>query len=177
MASFAVVFFFAATGFTLNHADWFINQQQTAEATGSVDRAWVSGRDTDVDRLRIVEYLRSTHHIAGAMADFRIEAQECSVSFKGPGYSADIFIDRSTGHYQLTENRLGLAAIVNDLHKGRDTGAPWRAFIDVSAVMLVLISLTGLVLIYFVHKHRVGGLLVLAAGVVLSVALFWWFVP
>ncbi len=30
MASFGVLFFFAVTGLTLNHAEWFNNQQRTA---------------------------------------------------------------------------------------------------------------------------------------------------
>ena len=177
MASFSVVFFFAATGLTLNHADWFIDQQRVVEGAGALNPAWVAGRDADVARLEIVEFLRSAHRIGGAIADFRVEEGECAVSFKGPGYSADVFIDRTNGRYTLTETRLGFAAIVNDLHKGRDSGAGWRIFIDVSAVMLVLISFTGLLLIYFVHKHRLAGLLALTAGAMLSFGVYWLLVP
>ena len=38
MASFAIVFFFAVTGLTLNHTEWFADQQRTAQRTGN-DRA------------------------------------------------------------------------------------------------------------------------------------------
>ena len=86
------------------------------------------------------------------------------MSFKGPGYAADAVIERQTGAYELTESRLGFVAIVNDLHKGRDTGRPWKLLIDVSASLLVLISLTGLVLLYFIHKHRIAGIVLLGAG-------------
>ena len=34
-----------------------------------------------------------------------------------------------------------MAAIVNDLHKGRDTGPVWGAVIDLSAAVLVFVSL------------------------------------
>ncbi len=87
-----------------------------------------------------------------------------SVAFKGPGYIADAVIDRRTGKYELTESRLGLVAIANDLHKGRDTGGVWKALIDVSAGLLTFISLTGLILLYFIHKHRVAGFLHPARG-------------
>ena len=33
-----------------------------------------------------------------------------------------------------------------------------------SAALLTFISLTGLVLLYFIHKHRFAGLMSLAAG-------------
>ena len=111
------------------------------------------------------------------MADFRLEEQQCALSFKGPGYSADVFIDRATGHYDVTESRLGFFAVLNDLHKGRDTGATWTWVIDVSAALLVFIALSGLVLLYFVHKHRVAGALALTAGAVVLYGVYLIFVP
>jgi hypothetical protein len=178
MASFAVVFFFAATGLTLNHAEWFVNQQRTSQVKGTIEKAWLkTPGEPGVAKLEIVEFLRRMHRIGGAVADFRVDDSQVAVSFKGPGYSADTFIDRQTGRYDLTESRLGFAAIINDLHKGRDTGKVWSVVIDVSAALLVFIALTGLLLIYFVHKHRFAGLLVLAAGAALTFGVYRVFVP
>ena len=42
-----------------------------------------------------------------ALSDFRVGDQQCAVSFKGPGYSADAFIDRRSGRYELGETWLG----------------------------------------------------------------------
>ncbi len=52
------------------------------------------------------------------MSDFRVDDTQCSVSLKGPGYTADVFIDRATGSYDLTETRNDFFAVMNDLHKG-----------------------------------------------------------
>ena len=98
-----------------------------------------------VDKLQVVEYLRANAGIRGALADFRIDDQQCEVVFKGPGYAASALVDRATGRFDLTESRFGMAAIVNDLHKGRDTGPVWGAVIDLSAAVLVFVSLTGLI--------------------------------
>ena len=65
------------------------------------------------------------------------------MTFKGPGYAADGFIDRKKARYDVTESRLGLVAVINDLHKGRDTGSVWADIIDISAALMVLVSLTG----------------------------------
>ena len=54
----------------------------------------------------------------------------------------------------------GFLAVINDLHKGRDTGPAWSALIDVSAVLMTLISLTGLVLLFYLKLRRVPGLVV-----------------
>lgn len=39
-----------------------------------------------------------------------------SVTFRALVYSADVFIDRETGEYDLTEVSFGLVALLNDLH-------------------------------------------------------------
>jgi len=58
-----------------------------------------SGRQ-DVAKLEIVEYLRRKYRVSAALADFRIDDEQCEVSFKGPGYEASAVIDRETGRYQ-----------------------------------------------------------------------------
>jgi len=143
MTSFVIVFFFAVTGWTLNHAERFSGRERTTKAAGALDTRWTNTGAGDVARLDVVEALRRAHHVSGAVTDFRIDEDQVSVTFKGPGYSADAFIDRRTGKYELTESRLGVVAIANDLHKGRDTGAVWKTVIDVSAGLLTFISLTA----------------------------------
>jgi len=168
MISFALVFFFAVTGITLNHADKFAGQLRTDQRKGRLDTAWTAGKDTTrIDRLRIVEELRRTNDIKGYLNDFRIDDEQISIAFKGPGYAADAFINRSTGTYDLTITRTGLVGVINDLHKGRDTGPGWSVFIDVSAILLAVVSLTGLLLLLFLKKRRSSGLLVAAAGLLL----------
>ena len=118
-----------------------------------------------------------THGVRGALADFRVDDRECTVSFKGPGYSADAFIDRETGRYRLTETSHGLIAVINDLHKGRDTGPGWSLLIDASAVLMTIVSLTGLVLLFYLKLRRKPGLVVILAGTVAAVAAYWAMVP
>lgn len=47
--------------------------------------------------------------------------------------------------YELTDR--GLIAWLNDLHKGRHTGAAWRLFIDLFALASVVVSLSGLLIL------------------------------
>ncbi len=177
MGSFAVVFFFAVTGLTLNHPQWFSSQRHTATLKGALDPLWTNTTDDLVKKLEIVEHLRSAQGIQGALGEFRLDAAEASLTFKAPGYSADVFLDRASGRYEVIELRMGFVAIMNDLHKGRDSGDAWKVLIDVSAILLVFVSLTGLVLLWFLHKHRTAGFLLLAAGGVLTYLLYAIWVP
>lgn len=174
MGSFGVLFFFAVTGITLNHTEWFGNRQSVTQRKGSVDLKWVNQKE--VAKLEIVEHLRLMG-VKGALSDFRIDASQIGVSFKGPAYTSDAFIDRETGKYDLTETRMGFVAIINDLHKGRDSGRAWSLVIDLSAALMVFVSLSGLVLMFYIHKRRASGLIALACGAVLSYLIYVAWVP
>ncbi|WP_263409859.1 PepSY-associated TM helix domain-containing protein [Terriglobus tenax] len=178
MVSFAIVLFFSITGFTLNHAEALGGKEKTTVTKGELPHEWLRPADgAEPDKLKIAEELRSRHKLHGAVSDFRVDDTQLEVSFKGPGYAADIFIDRDTNKYDLTETRNGFVAVVNDLHKGRDSGAVWAAMIDISAVLLTLVSLTGLVLLFFVYKRRVSGLIVAVAGGLVCYLVYLRFVP
>jgi hypothetical protein len=178
MISFGIVLFFAATGLTLNHAEMFNGEARTVQIKGKVDLKWVKTADPkDVGKLEIVEHLRNTDNVKSALSDFRVDDTQCTVSFKGPGYTADAFIDRATGSYDLTIVRSGIVAVLNDLHKGRDTGTVWARIIDVSAGLMTLVSLTGLVLIFFLQKRRMPGLIAVGIGALLCLLVYVVWVP
>ena len=62
---------------------------------------------------------------------------------------------------------------LNDLHKGRYSGKAWGILIDAAAILLTVISLSGLGLLFFLKRIRTGGLLVVAAGaLLLGVAVY-----
>jgi len=178
MVSFAVVLFFATTGLTLNHPDWFANQQRTVVKHGVADAALIGKAPShEVDKLGLVEMLRSREHVHGAVGEVRIDDSQVSISLRAPGYTADTYIDRDTGKYELTEVSSGFVAVINDLHKGRDSGKVWSIVIDASAILLVLVSLTGFVLLWFLHKRRTSGFMLALLGTIAVCALYKLYVP
>jgi hypothetical protein len=174
MAGFALLLFFSVTGITLNHTEWFEDMQHTVNLKGSMDTAWLRG---DVARLEVAEQLRKSHGVGGTVQSFDVDEEQCTVSFAGPGYSADAFISRIDGSYELTETRTGIWGVMNDLHKGRDTGKAWRWLIDASAVLMILISLTGMFMLFYLKRKRVAGLLVALAGLLVAWLVYQIWVP
>lgn len=173
MVSFAIVLFFSVTGITLNHADTMQGETKTTQVKGKLNAAWVQSPDTNkVEKLLIAEYFRNQHAVKGAVNDLRIEEDQLSIAYKGPGYEAVAFINRSSGEYELTVAQTGFVGFMNDLHKGRDTGTTWAWVIDISAGLMVIISLTGLILLLFIKRKRVNGLILLAAGTIVVYLLY-----
>lgn len=179
MVSFTILLFFAVSGLTLNHADWFTTGKElVTKDSGMVNLKWIKVADTSkINKLQVVEFLRNKHEVKGSLSDFRIEDQELSLTFNGPGYIADAFIDRETGKYELSVTRMGVVAVINDLHKGRDSGKAWSWVIDISAVLMTLVSISGIILICFIKKKRLSGFVIAAAGTVICYLIYKFLVP
>ncbi|MEI8098835.1 MAG: PepSY-associated TM helix domain-containing protein [Sediminibacterium sp.] len=173
MVSFAIVFFFSVTGITLNHPDTFAGALKNSQEKGKLNLQWVSSKDTNqINKLNIVEYLRKTHNIKAAVSEFRIDDSQCSVSFKGPGYAADVFINRENGSYDIMFIRAGVVGVLNDLHKGRDTGSRWSWMIDISAGLMVIVSLSGMILMLYIKRKRLSGLILAVLGLILFYLIY-----
>ena len=173
MLSFAIVLFFAITGITLNHPDKFAYQQTTKQFKGNLPLEWVNRLDTTkINKLAIVEFFRNKFQVKSPVSDFRIEDNQCSISFKGPGYAADAFVSRESGNYELSIVSAGFVGLINDLHKGRDTGSKWAWVIDVSAIFMIIVSLTGLILLLYIKKKKWYGLVVALAGFILFYLIY-----
>lgn len=176
MVSFAVVLFFSFTGLTLNHPSWFGGDKQViVKNKGKLNVKWVNTKE--VAKLEIVEFLRKTYQVKGAVSEVRIDDYEVSVSLKGPAYSCDAFINRETGTYEVSEVKMGIMAVMNDPHKGRDSGKGWAWIIDISAVFLILVSLSGLILLCFIKKKRVAGFITGVVGLLICYLIYVIFVP
>ncbi|WP_145089433.1 PepSY-associated TM helix domain-containing protein [Anatilimnocola aggregata] len=194
LLGFTSLLFFAVTGVTLNHPTWFgVDGERVTQHTGKVNIEWLNrslpagltqpadGEEVDyslqVAKLEVVEHLRNNHKIRGSVGEFRVDERECSIIFKGPGYAADAYVDRATGEYQLTETVMGVVAVINDLHKGRDTGLVWSWVIDITALLMVFVSITGIVLIFYLKRKRWSGIITAVIGTIVFALLYVWYVP
>ena len=168
MISLLVVLFFGITGITLNHPSWtFGDDADTTEYAGTLPDGWNDGGT--VDFLAVSEFARNEFGVHGEIGDYGTSGTQGSITYKAAGYAADLFFDTDTGEYTLTVSELGWVAVMNDVHKGRDTSSSWTWAIDLSAVLLVLVAVTGLGIQIFQKKRRRRALAFAAAFTVLSV--------
>ena len=168
MVSLIVVLFFAGTGVTLNHPDWLATEH-TEELAGTLPATWKTAKG--VDWLVVAEYMRAKHGVHGSVADRTADDRQAALTFRAPGYSADTFIDVRDGSYKLSVSYQGAIGVINDLHRGRDSGRSWGWMIDIAGVFLVFLSLTGLGLLFYLKKVRIKALVVMAVGGALVVVL------
>lgn len=168
LVSLLVVLFFAATGVTLNHPDWLADER-TEEVKGVLPAQWKTAKG--IDWLVVSEFLRSKYGVHGSVADRTEDDREAALTFRAPGYSANAFINVNDGTYRLATSYQGAIGVLNDLHRGRDSGSTWAWLIDVAGGFLIVLALTGLSLLFYLKKVRLTGLVTMAAGAALVIVL------
>jgi hypothetical protein len=159
MALLLVVLFFSITGITLNRPSLFVSaHSDVSETTITIPAALFStGADDFVpNKSGILDYLAEHAQLSGQPSALDVFTQvedgellegEIALDYKGPGYNVAVFIDMTTAEAVIEKTHYGVVAVLNDLHKGRNSGEVWRWFIDITAVLMVFFVLTGVCLL------------------------------
>ena len=173
---------FAATGFTLNHPSLIeaspkVTKRAAVLPAGRLAtlRALRPGRDAPLP-VDVVDWLATEFGVHAQARDGEWSDREVFVALPGPGVDAGVTIALDDGAVQYEASDRGWIAYFNDLHKGRNTGAAWRWFIDVFAFACLVFALTGLCLLYLHGRSRAATWPMVGLGVVLPLLLALLFV-
>lgn len=153
----ALALFFGATGFVLNHEDWFLAKAEPVVSEGRLSEGVLQG----LEPLAVVEALRAEQGVAGALSSYEEDSEELRLRFSRPGEDTDVVISRADGSLRIERERGGLAAALTDLHKGKRSGALGKLLVDATSILLISISLSGFVLWLTLPKRRRLGLFAL----------------
>ena len=153
------ILLFSVTGITLNHASQIeskpvVETRTTQLPTAIVERlASVSAakaalpvevRESIFERIGV-----RLGELVGEWSD-----AEVYVSMPRAGGDAWLSIDRASGEVEYERTDRGWISYLNDLHKGRNTGAAWRWFIDLFAVACIVFSVSGFFLLQMHARQR-----------------------
>jgi hypothetical protein len=151
---------FALTGVTLNHAASIPATPSVEDRTAMLAPSLLrmlkpTPKASDAPMPKAVA--EAVHEAVGLdpadrPADWSDD--EVYVAMPRPGGDAWVSVQRGSGAIKAEVTRQGLISLLNDLHKGRNTGLAWRLFIDAFAAAAILFTSTGLLLLQFHAKHR-----------------------
>ncbi len=190
-----LILFFAITGFMLNHVEWFmLNEPHVHKVSQSLaianlpnDEFPQAGDVSGDQKLAIVEALRKEFGIAGELWSFdNGDEEQIIVSFKRAGGEAEARIRRDTRETEVESKSHGWAIVMTDLHRGnrgnltnepKFTGQAWMWVIDITCVLLLIISATGLFLWWSLKSRGKWGAFLMFLGGATAFAVYFWFVP
>jgi len=167
---------FAASGITLNHADYFEGKGE------SVSREFPLSEEMSARLVRLENghvlpdaIAAELHRQTGAELFARtIDNQygELGFDLARPGVDASLTIDLNARKIFLEEIDRGPVAMVNDLHKGRNTGPAWKLLIDIGAAFFLLFTLTGFGLLFLQARRRASTWPLASLGLIVPVLIY-----
>lgn len=170
MALLTLMIFFSVTGVTLNHPAWFADKEaDVTELTVQLPESLLA----EEQQGALMQHLFEQPWFNGKRLVIERDDYELFISDKGPGSHLSVTVDLETGEAFVEETDYGVWAKLNDLHKGRNTGSVWSFIIDLSAILMILFSITGLVLA--LAQRRVNKTLGLSLVTTLAVFLSYIF--
>jgi len=178
-AAFLLLMFFAASGLLLNHPSWFGAERQDAEPiiVALEFDALHSAQSSETPERAFEELVRNATRVQGQLKDASISDSDAMLRFAGVKGGTDIFIDFELAEAEVETSKANLTSIIHDLHRGKDAGKVWKFMIDITAILILAMSVIGLIL-FFSLRFRLGNAMrIMGATMVLFVALFVFFVP
>jgi hypothetical protein len=174
------MFLFAITGITLNHASQIeakphIVRQQAhlPEALTSELRAYAEQHDGAKEPLpaEAEAWLAQTFKVqpGGRAAEWSVD--EVYLPMAKAGGDAWVRIGLEDGATEFENTDRGWISWLNDVHKGRNTGAAWNWFIDIFAVACLVFCITGLLILKFHAANRPFTWPMVGLGVLIPVVI------
>ena len=157
------MFLFSITGITLNHAAQIeakpvieLRDAKAPPALLAQLRSAAASRDGAKEALpeAAEQWLNDTWGVqaGGRVAEW--SADEIYLALPRAGGDAWVRIELESGNTEYEKTDRGWISWLNDVHKGRHTGAAWNWFIDIFAVTCLVFCITGLLILKFHAAKR-----------------------
>jgi len=173
MSGFVLTLLFAITGLTLNHQDFGAGEPVVAVSSIDVPRDLAQRGGAAL----VAPWLKGDLGLSTPLSDYREDEQQIQATFAAPGHRTVVTIDRAAHTGQVESESRGLLGKLDDLHKGFDSGPVWYWLIDLSAVLLTISALTGIITLIGLRHRRLSGLVFGGLGLATLAAIYFIFVP
>ncbi len=169
MALLTLLLFFSITGITLNHPEWFSgNEPVIEEIELAIDLKLINNPPLSLEQItQVVAVVEREISLSLTNAVIESSSDELFFSIKKAGGHTAITLDLDSGELFFEQTDYGLWALLNDLHKGRNTSFFWGWIIDITSVLCIVFAISGFILA--MPQRRFNRTLTLSLGVTIAI--------
>ena len=172
--AFLTLLFFSVTGLLLNHPEWF-EPAKTEQTTQLIlpESILKSIKQQENPSDAILNYVRQQQNVVGRYQSSEVMDNEVMIRLESPAGATDIWVMTDTGEMEITQKPASTVSMLNDLHRGKNSGLAWSWLIDISAIIVIALSLVGYILFLSIKTRLVTHLVLTAASLALIILLIW----
>jgi hypothetical protein len=172
--AFLTLLFFSVTGLLLNHPEWF-EPAKTEQTTQLIlpESILKSIKQQENPSDAILNYVRQQQNVVGRYQSSEVMDNEVMIRLESPAGATDIWVMADTGETEITQKPASTVSMLNDLHRGKNSGLAWSWLIDISAIIVIALSLVGYILFLSIKTRLVTHLVLTAASLALIILLIW----
>lgn len=172
--AFLVLVFFSATGLLLNHPDWFEPaKDETTETITLPDSLLKTIKQKENPSDEILAYIRQQHDLVGRYKSSEVMDGEVMIHLESPAGSSDVWVMLDNGEAEITQKPASTVSLLNELHRGKNASVSWSWLIDISAILILLMSIAGYILFLSIKTRLVTHLTLTAVSIALLILLIW----
>jgi hypothetical protein len=148
MALLTLLLFFSVTGITLNHPEWFSERKASInEKELIVDFSLIKNPPLSSQQIvKVSDTIEQKLSISLTGAVIDSTENELFYNIKKAGKNTAISIDLVSGELFFEHTDYGWWALMNDLHKGRNTSIFWGWIIDITSALCIIFAISGFIL-------------------------------
>ena len=172
--AFLTLLFFSVTGLLLNHPEWF-EPAKTEQTTQLIlpESVLKSIKQQENPSDTILNYVRQQQNVVGRYQSSEVMDNEVMIRLESPAGETDIWVMADTGETEITQKPASTVSMLNDLHRGKNSGLAWSWLIDISAIIVIALSLVGYILFLSIKTRLVTHLVLTAVSLALIILLIW----
>ena len=175
--AFIALIFFSITGLLLNHPAWFEGKDDAPSkdqvltlAPADLARAKAAADPGPV----LAEAIGKQVDLIGGYKSAETVDDEVLLSFESVKGRSDVTVNLTTGTAEAAVQRSDAVTVLNELHRGKNSGKAWGLVIDATAILVLVLSIIGYVL-FFSLRFRLRTSLILTGvslGALVTVFIF-----
>jgi hypothetical protein len=182
-ALFFLLILFCVSGIVLNHVDWLKNDKNNGQISTPIPSALAAKANAQLSTLptlypEIEAYLAKQYALTNVKnIEWEKEDALVMLDYPLPAGFAYAELDFISGTLNLDYQTGGFLSLIGDLHKGRHSGEAWSWVIDISAVLMILFAITGMIILFQNRKKRLAGIWITVLGIATPVVIYLCWVP